>query len=410
MATPPPATHMRRVNVVSRHLTPAFAAAAENRECFIVWAKRTPLTRARKGGFRESYTEELTATLIKAALDAHPQVPPSAIGDVVLGNVLQIGNGARAARQAQFLAGMPASVPVRTVNRLCSSGLQAVADVQAGILTGMYDIALAGGVETMTHDSFDTFPKRSSPAVAENVLAMNCAMGDGDTSEVVAQKYNVTRAQQDEFAFRSHMRAKAAQEEGLFDEEIVPVQVGDAVVFQDDGIRKDSTLEKMAKLKPAFGPDGRSTGANCSQISDGAALLLLASGDACKKYGLKPIARMRSFAVAGVNPDEMGIGPQFAIPKALEMAGASIDEVDLFEINEAFASQAIHCGRELGISGDKLNVKGGAIALGHPLGCTGARLVTTLLPELKRRNQKLGVVSMCVGTGMGAAAVIERLD
>jgi len=244
------------------------------------------------------------------------KVPPSAIGDIVLGNVLQIGNGARAARQAQFLAGVPASVPIRTVNRLCSSGLQAIADVQASILTGQYEIALAGGVETMTHDSFDTFPKRSSPAVAQNELAMNCAMTDGDTSEVVAQKYNVTRMQQDKFAYTSHMRAKAAQEGGLFDEEIIPVHVGDTTVSKDDGIRGDSTLEKMAKLKPAFGPEGRSTGANCSQLSDGAALLLMASGEACKKYGLKPIARMKSFAVAGVNPDEMGIGPQFAIPKA----------------------------------------------------------------------------------------------
>jgi len=317
-----------------------------------------------------------------------------------------------------FLADMPFEVPVSAVNRQCSSGLQAVANIAANIKAGIIDVGLAGGVESMSlnsmGDGFD--PNKMSKGIADNDMAAACLIPMGITSENVAEKWNISREKQDMFAARSHEKALAAQKAGLFDSEIVPVEatVKDkegnetkVVVKADEGPRAGTTAEGLSKLKPAFKLGGSTTAGNSSQVSDGGALVLLARRSTAKAMNLPILARFRSFAVTGVDPKVMGIGPAVAIPQALQKAGVSVDEIDIFEINEAFASQATMSMETLKIPLDKVNPKGGAIALGHPLGCTGSRQIATLLPELKRTGGKLGVVSMCIGTGMGAAGVIE---
>merc|ERR1712151_911760 len=313
---------------------------------------------------------------------------------------------------------MPYDVPLSAVNRQCSSGLQAVANIASSIRAGVVDVGLAGGVESMSMYNMTSGMdlNKLSQNIGNNDLASACLMPMGITSENVAEAYKIPRDRQDQLAAASHAKALEAQKQGLFDSEIVPVttMVKDksgnqtqVTVKADEGPRDGTTVEGLSKLKAAFKPGGSTTAGNSSQVSDGAAMVLLARRSAAKKLGLPVIGRMRSYAVVGVDPTLMGIGPAFAIPAALEKANMSVGDIDIFEVNEAFASQAMMSIEHLKIPIEKVNPKGGAIALGHPLGCTGSRQIATLMPELKRTKGRLGVVSMCIGTGMGAAGVIE---
>lgn len=332
------------------------------------------------------------------------------------GNVLQPGAGAVMARIAQFLSDIPETVPLSTVNRQCSSGLQAVFNIAGGIRNGSYDIGMACGVESMTMGDAQNVGNITSRLV-EKEKARDCLTPMGITSENVAERFGISREKQDAFALASQQKAARAQSKGCFQDEIVPVTttVCDnkgterrVTVAQDEGIRPSTTMEGLAKLKPSFKDGGSTTAGNSSQVSDGAAAILLARRSKAEELGLPILGILRSYAVVGVPPDIMGIGPAYAIPVALQKAGLTVDDVDIFEINEAFASQAVYCIEKLKLPLEKVNPLGGAVALGHPLGCTGARQVITLLNELKRRgNRAYGVVSMCIGTGMGAAAVFE---
>ncbi|XP_035886400.1 3-ketoacyl-CoA thiolase, peroxisomal isoform X2 [Phyllostomus discolor] len=348
----------------------------------VVHGRRTAIGRGRRGGFKDTTPDELLSAVLTAVLQ-DVKLSPSQLGDICVGNVLQPGAGAVMARIAQFLSDIPEMVPLSTVNRQCSSGLQAVFNIAGGIRNGSYDIGMACGI----------------------------------TSENVAERFGISREKQDAFALASQQKAARAQSKGCFQDEIVPVTttVYDdkgterrVTVAQDEGIRPSTTMEGLAKLKPAFKDGGSTTAGNSSQVSDGAAAILLARRSKAEELGLPILGILRSYAVVGVPPDIMGIGPVYAIPVALQKAGLTVNDVDIFEINEAFASQAVYCIEKLKLPLEKVNPLGGAVALGHPLGCTGARQVITLLNELKRReNRAYGVVSMCIGTGMGAAAVFE---
>mmetsp|Transcript_93865 Transcript_93865/g.195822 ORF Transcript_93865/g.195822 Transcript_93865/m.195822 type:complete len:429 (+) Transcript_93865:95-1381(+) len=383
----------------------------------ICWSKRTAVGKAGKGSFKDTPAEDLLAALFKAVVK-DTKIDANKIGDCVIGNVLQPTAGAATTRMAMFLGDLPKEVPCAAVNRQCSSSLQAMATVAAAIKTGSIDCGLAGGVESMSMYKITSGvdEKKLSPAVAKNDLAAACLISMGITSENVAAKYNISRETQDAMAANSHAKALAAQKQGLFDSEILPVtttikdKAGNrkpVTVTKDEGPREGTTVEGLAKLKAAFKQGGSTTAGNASQVSDGASLCLMARRSVAKEMGLPIVARFRSFAVVGVDPNLMGIGPAFAIPKALEKAGLKVPDIDIWEINEAFASQATMSIQTLGIDASKVNPKGGAIALGHPLGCTGGRQLATLLPELKRQGKKLGVISMCIGSGMGAASVIE---
>jgi acetyl-CoA acyltransferase 1 len=393
-------------------------AAKSDDDVVICSAVRTPIAKAKRGGFKDTPCEEMLAPLFKATLE-RTKIDPKAIGDIQIGNVSQPGAGAVTSRMAQFLGDLPYDVPLSTINRQCSSGLQAVANIASNIKAGVIDVGLAGGVESMSMYNMASSVDLSkfSPKIVDNAGAASCLMPMGITSENVAAAYNVSKDQQNSLAVNSHKKAVAAQKSGLFTEEIVPVATKvkdkagketEVVVSADEGPREGTTLEGLSKLKPAFKPDGTTTAGNASQVSDGAALVLLARRSTAQKMNLPILARFRSYAVVGVDPTLMGIGPAFAIPSALDKAGLATSDIDIFEINEAFASQATMSVEHLKIPMEKVNPKGGAIALGHPLGCTGARQIATLLPELRRTKGKLGVVSMCIGTGMGAAGVIEN--
>jgi len=346
------------------------------------------------------------------------KIQPSELGDVVVGSVLG-SNGQRAneIRIAGFLAGLPSSVPVHMVNRQCSSGLQAVASAAHSIAAGAYDVGLAGGVETMSRNPMG-YDADINPHIYLNKQAKDCLLPMGVTSENVAARYGISRREQDEFAVLSHQKASAAQRAGKFKNEIVPVKtkvkdpktgVEREVIFdQDEGIRADTTVEGLSKLKPAFSAKGSTTAGNSSPLNDGAAAVLLCKRSVAERVGLPILAIFRSFVAVGVEPDEMGVGPAVAIPALLKKAGLNTNDIDLYEINEAFASQAAYCVRKIGIDPQRVNVNGGAIALGHPLGCTGSRQIATLLNEMHRRKgSRYGVTSMCIGSGMGAAALFE---
>lgn len=381
----------------------------------IVSALRTPLCKAKRGGFKDTHPTDLLAAVLKATIEK-TGIDPKIVGDICVGNVLLPGGGATQARMAMFLAGFPHEVPVSTVNRQCSSGLQALAHIAAAIKNGYIDVGIAAGFESMSSADMMSSVGDINPKVFEHEKARACLMTMGQTSENVAEKYGITREEQDLMGFESQQKAAKAKKEGKFKNEIVPVsttittpdgQTKQVTISEDDGIREGTTLEKLTKLKASFKPDGTTTAGNSSQVTDGAAAILAMRRDTARKLGLMPLGTFRSYAVVGVPPEVMGIGPAFAIPEALKKAGLKIEDIDIFEINEAFASQATYCVKELGIPKEKLNPNGGAIALGHPLGCTGARQVATLLNELRRTNGRYGVVSMCIGTGMGACAVIE---
>lgn len=380
-------------------------------------AVRTAVTKAKKGGLKNTSAEDMLAPLLHA-LAQRTTLDMKLVEDIQIGNVLMPGSGASIFRIGQLMGGIPYTTPLASVNRQCSSGLQAVANIAAGIKAGIIEIGIGGGVESMSNYDMQKMlnPELMSDGLFDIPDAVSCLTPMGITSENVALKYGVSRFTQDQLAAESHMKAIKAQKMGLFSEEIVPVRtkvvdpkgkMKEQLVDADDGPRP-TTADMLAKLKPAFQKGGSTTAGNSSQVSDGAAAVLLARRSAATKYGLPILARIRSYAVVGVDPAYMGVGPAFAIPEALQKAGLEVKDVDIFEINEAFASQATMTVQHLNIPKDKVNPKGGAIALGHPLGCTGSRQIATLLPELKRTKGKIGVVSMCIGTGMGAAAVIEN--
>jgi len=405
-----------RLAATLSHITASSTGAANapraDDDVVIVSAVRTPIAKAKKGGFKDAVLSDMIAPCLEAVL-SRSGVPATAVDDVSLGNCLAPGGGAMNARQAQFLAGMPETVPVQMVNRQCSSGIQAVANIAANIKAGIIDVGVAGGVESMTK----TDMMAAIPPLNDNVMANEqsfaCLTPMGVTSENVAEKFGITRETQDKMAAESHRRAAAAQAAGLFNEEIVPVTYKnadgkDVTVSQDEGIRAKISMEQLAKLPSVFKEGGSTTPGNASQVSDGAAAVLLMRRSKAAELGVKPLARFVTYNVCGVDPSIMGIGPAVAIPKALAAAGITKDDVGVYELNEAFASQAAYCVDNLGLDSAKVNPNGGAIALGHPLGCTGSRQVATMLPHMKRNGIKFGVVSMCIGTGMGAACVIEN--
>ncbi|KAL9096607.1 MAG: hypothetical protein Q9165_001094 [Trypethelium subeluteriae] len=389
-------------------------------------AVRTPVTKAKKGGLRDAYDHEILSFALKAILDRNPNLDPALIQDVQIGTVLSELGGSKAGRMASLHVGYSPLSAFATVNRACSSGLAAITAVAQSIAVGAIDVGVGGGMESMTRNyGSRAIPTQLWEGLRDSVVkdARDCIMSMGLTAENVAERYGVGRREQDVFAAGSHQKAWRSQEEGLFDEEIVPVttrwrsdpeklpeKAEEITVTKDDGIRAGSTAEKLAGMKPAFKEGGSSTAGNSSQVSDGAAAALMMRRSTATELGLSGsiIGKWAGTQVVGTLPDEMGVGPAIAIPKLLDYTGISKDEVGVWEINEAFASQALYCIRTLGIDEAKVNPKGGAIALGHPLGATGGRQLATLLPELKRQGQKLGVVSMCIGTGMGMASLIVR--
>ncbi|OTB00481.1 hypothetical protein M426DRAFT_324262 [Hypoxylon sp. CI-4A] len=398
----------------------------------ILSSLRTPICRSYRGQLKDAYPEELLSVVLRATLDANPNLPPELIDDVAVGVVLSELGGSKAARMAMNHVGFPNTTSLYTVNRACSSSLQSIATTAAQIRGEMIGIGIAAGMESMTRNygskaiPVDLWPELKESPVKD---ARDCIMPMGLTSENVAERYKVGRKEQDEFAVESHRRAAKAQAEGFFEQEIVPVhtrfqevdkqgnKVGEekqVVVTKDDGIRANATLEALAKLKPAFKGDGTSTAGNSSQVSDGAAATLLMRRSTATELGLSSsiLGKFVAATTAGCAPDEMGIGPAVAIPKLLHRLGLATRDVDRWEINEAFASQAIYSVRELGLEKDweagKVNPDGGAVALGHPLGATGARMTSTLLHGLGRTGGGVGVVSMCVGTGMGMAGLFVR--
>lgn len=388
------------------------------REAVIVAGARTPVGKAKKGSLASVRPDDLGALVVTETLKRAGNYEGE-IDDVIFGCAMpEAEQGMNMARNIGALAGLPYTVPAITINRYCSSGLQSIAFGAERIMLGQASTVLAGGAESMS------LVPMMGHVVRPNIRLVEAApeyyMGMGHTAEQVARKYGISRVDQDAFAVRSHQRAAKALREGKFDDEIVPVHVtvrsvGDNnqmheknfVFSQDEGVRAETTMGVLGTLKPAFHVRGSVTAGNASQMSDGAAAVLLMDREKAEKEGLQPIAKFRSFAVAGVPPEVMGIGPIEAIPKALKQAGLNLSDIGLFELNEAFASQAIGVIRELGLDEEKVNVNGGAIALGHPLGCTGTKLTLSLIHEMKRRGEQFGVVTMCIGGGMGAAGVFE---
>ncbi|MFS0839244.1 acetyl-CoA C-acyltransferase [Paenibacillus sp. 1P03SA] len=389
------------------------------KEAVIVSIVRTPVGKAKKGSLAQTRAEDLGRIVLEEAVRRAPGLRKEDVEDIIIGCAMPEGEqGLNFARTMALYAGFPAAVPAVTINRFCSSGLQSIAYAAERIMLGHADVIIAGGVESMSHVPMTGFKLSPHPKLA--VEMPEIYMGMGHTAENVAQRFGVSREDQDAFAAESHRKAAAAIAAGRFKEETVPVETSvkgvDAggnrwekpvVLDTDEGVRADTTTEVLAKLRPSFALKGSVTAGNASQTSDGAAAAVVMSRERAEELGLTPLAAFRSFALAGVAPEIMGVGPVEAIPKALKQAGITQEQVDLYEINEAFASQCVHIIRELKLDEAKVNVNGGAIALGHPLGCTGTKLTASLIHELRRRGGGYGVVSMCIGGGMGAAGVFE---
>jgi acetyl-CoA acyltransferase len=388
------------------------------REAVIVAGARTPVGRAKKGTLATIRPDDLGALVVKETLKRAGGYQGN-IDDLIIGCAMpEAEQGLNMARNIGALAGLPYTVPAITINRYCSSGLQSIAHGAERIMLGTIDTVIAGGVESMSLVPMFGHKVRPNAKLAEDTPEYY--MGMGHTAEQVAKKYLISREDQDAFAVRSHQKAASAINEGKFDDEIVPVDVPvksigldyklkeEMIQFrQDEGVRANTTQDVLATLRPAFSKKGSVTAGNSSQTSDGAAAVMVMDREKANSLGFQPMAKFRSFAVAGVPPEIMGIGPVAAVPLALKYAGLELSDIGLFELNEAFASQSIQVIRELGLDEDKVNVNGGAIALGHPLGCTGTKLTLSLLHEMKRRNEQFGVVTMCIGGGMGAAGVFE---
>jgi acetyl-CoA acyltransferase len=391
------------------------------REAVIISIARTAVGKAPRGMLRNTRPDEMAAAAIREVLGRVPALDPAEVEDVILGCAMpEAEQGSNVARVASLRAGLPVSCSGMTINRFCSSGLQAIAIASERIMVGFAEVVIAGGTETMSMIPMGGYHFAPNPYLIEHYPDSYLSMGL--TAENLARKYHITRQQQDEFALRSHQRALAAIAEGRFKEEIVPLEVVEVnldgkdkpqtrkIRFDtDEGPRADTSLDALAKLKPAFHAHGTVTAGNASQMSDGAAAAVVISAEKAKALGLEPLARFVSFATAGCLPEEMGIGPVYAIPKALKLAGLKLADIAVIELNEAFAAQALSVIELAGLDLERVNVNGGAIALGHPLGCTGAKLTATLLGELKRRSAKYGMVTMCVGGGMGAAGIFENL-
>ena len=391
------------------------------RDAVIVSAVRTAVGKAPKGTLRTTRPDEMGAVVIKEAIGRIPGLEMSEIEDVIMGCAMpEAEQGMNVARAAAIRAGLPVETSAMTINRFCSSGLQSIAMAADRIRSGGAETIVAGGLETMSMIPMGGHIIRPNPYLVEHYPDFYLNMGLA--TENVARKYEVTREQQDEFALRSHQRAAAALDADKFKDETVALHVTleeldergrkqrHEVVFEkDEGVRRDTSAEGLAKLKPAFHLKGTITAGNASQMSDGAAAAIVMSDSRAKQLGAKPMARFVAYATAGCPPEEMGIGPVFAIPKALKLAGLKLEHIDVIELNEAFAAQSLAVIKTLGLDPDKVNVNGGAIALGHPLGCTGAKLTASILRELERRNGRYGMVTMCVGGGMGAAGIFERV-
>ena len=392
------------------------------RDAVIVSAVRTAVGKAPKGTLRTTRPDEMGATVIKEAVARVPGLEASEIEDVIMGCAMpEAEQGMNVARAAAIRAGLPVETSAMTINRFCSSGLQSIAMAADRIKGGGSEVIVAGGLETMSMIPMGGHIIRPNPYLVDHYPDFYLSMGLA--TENVARKYEVTRDEQDEFALRSHTRAAAALDANKFAEEIVPLHVvledldekgkkqrREVVFDKDEGVRRDTSAEGLAKLKPAFHVKGTITAGNASQMSDGAAAAIVMSDARARELGAKPMARFVAYATAGCPPEEMGIGPVFAIPKALKLAGLTLADIDVIELNEAFAAQSLAVIKTLGLDPDKVNVNGGAIALGHPLGCTGAKLTASILRELERRNGRYGMVTMCVGGGMGAAGIFERLN
>jgi acetyl-CoA acyltransferase len=392
-------------------------------EAVLISAVRTPVGRAPKGALATTRPDDLAATALSGALDRIPELDKNEIDDVILGCAQpEAEQGFNVARFAALRAQLPVDVPGATVNRLCASGLEAIAQADMRIKAGIARVVVAGGVESMSMIPMGGNKPSPNPWLAKNYPASLLTMGL--TAERVACHYKISREEQDAFAFASHQKALAAQAAHRFDGELIPVKVTTAVpgtkagkplvtessFTTDEGPRADTSAAALAGLKAVFHAQGSVTAGNSSQTSDGAAAAVLMDAARAKELGLEPLARLVAYSVAGCLPEEMGVGPIFAVPKALKQAGLTLDDIGLIELNEAFAAQSLAVIRELGLDPGKVNVNGGAIALGHPLGCTGAKLTATLLNEMKRRNVRYGMVTMCVGGGMGAAGIFERLN
>ncbi len=389
------------------------------KEAVIVSSVRTAIGRAPRGKLKKTRPEYMGSVAVKEAIKRAKGLDLAEIDDVILGcSFPEAEQGMNLGRIVALQAGLPDSVPGQTVNRFCSSGLQAIALAAERIMCGFADVIIGGGVESMSMVPMGGNKLAPSPELVEKHIETYTPMGI--TAENVAQRFKISREMQDKFGYESQMKATAAIKEGRFKEEIVPLTVVDRYVGPDnkvvekefifdtdEGVRPETTIEALAKLRPAFHAKGSVTAGNSSQTSDGAAASVVMSAEKAAKLGLKPLAIFRGYAVAGCPPEIMGVGPAYAIPKLMKLTGMKIDDIELFELNEAFASQALYCLNELGLDPAKVNVNGGAIALGHPLGCTGAKLTATLLHEMKRRGLKFGVVSMCIGGGMGAAGLFE---
>ncbi|HUJ04308.1 MAG TPA: acetyl-CoA C-acyltransferase [Rhizomicrobium sp.] len=391
-------------------------------EAVIIDSLRTAVGKAPRGTLKNTRPDDMAAAVFDKLLERHPEVQKSEIDDVILGCANpEAESGMNMARIAAMRAGLPDTVPGVTINRFCSSGLQAIAMAAEKIRSGGADIILAGGAESMSLVPMSGHKFAPNPWLVDHLPQIY--MGMGLTAEEVYRKYNISREEQDAFAYRSHQNALKAQAAGNFDDEIVPLEVDftalngngkpstkKATFARDEGPRADTSVEALAKLRPVFHATGTVTAGNSSQTSDGAAAAIVMSEKRAKELGLQPMARFVSFAVGGVPPEIMGIGPIVAIPKALKLAGLKLEDIDIVELNEAFAVQALAVARECGLNMDTLNVNGGAIALGHPLGCTGAKLTATILREMQRRKSKYGMVTMCIGGGQGAAGIFERLN
>ncbi len=387
------------------------------KEVVIASYVRTPFTRARKGGLKDTRPDTMAATVIKEAVARAKGLDPADIEDVAIGCAMpEAEQGMNVARIASVMAGLPDTVPAMTVNRFCSSGVQTISQMAERIMLGAIDVAVAGGTESMTMIPMGGNKASANPTLMNEYPEIYTPMGT--TAENVAERFEVSREEQDKFATASHKKAVAAWERNFFDDEVMAVETEQVqadgtrkavTVSRDDGPRPTTSEEVLAGLRPAFNPKGTVTAGNASPLTDGAAATVLMSKEKADELGIEPMGYYRAFQVAGVAPDIMGIGPVPAIRKLLEKEGLTVDDIDLFEINEAFAAQAVYCQRELGIPDEKLNPNGGAIAVGHPLGVSGTRMAGTLLRALEETGGRYGVVSMCIGGGMGAAALFERV-
>lgn len=390
------------------------------REAYIVTSVRTPGCKRSRGAFKDTRPEDLLSFILNAAIEKTPHLEKKDVDDIMIGCSFPEGEqGFNIGRIASQIAGFPVEVSGATVNRFCSSGLEAIALAALRVMAGWSEIVIGGGVESMTFVPMGGNIPRPHPEHAKKHADLYTSMGI--TAENVAKRYHISREEQDEFAYNSQMKATNAMNNKLYTE-IVPTPAAKFVqqkngtfkketflIDYDDGIRPTTTLERLTGLNPVFAADGTVTAGNSSQMTDGAAATIIMSDEKVKALGLKPVAKFKYYTTVGCRPDEMGVGPKYAIPKLLKLSGMDIKAIDLFEINEAFASQAVHCLKELGIDQemDKINIHGGAIALGHPLGCTGAKLCATLLANMKERGAKYGIEAMCIGGGMGAAALFE---